>query len=265
MRAVLIALVLVAATAGCEDKKKDEDTTEPKRDKKKDKKAAPSASSVTPSPAPPPAPAPAPVGPFVRQRPEEAKSVDACAFIGGLGMACLDAFVAETDPVKKSYMRRLSDSDAAEAHDAKKRGEPHGVAHAEIALACADSGPCKQTSPDGNPMDDGYACLTKAEAAWQEGESAVAAAAQARACNCDPGRAIIPVMGGVLACDGPDKPSERGKDMSIEEAKDVRACATCDATTGAAACQRELERLDKKDAAVASYLRTVHIPRCQQP
>jgi hypothetical protein len=114
-------------------------------------------------------------------------------------------------------------------------------------------------------MDDGYSCLTKAEGAFQQGDKPAALAAQERACKCDPGRAIIPVMGGVLACDGPGKPVERGKDLPLDEAKDIRACATCDSADGPAACQRELERLDRKDAAVAAYLRATHIPRCQRP
>lgn len=206
-----------------------------------------------------------PIGPFLRARPEERSGVDACAYLGGLGMACLDALIAETDGAKRAYMRRLSDAEAALSIDAKRRGETGGVAHAEASIYCASAGPCKRPGPDGSQMDDGFACLTKAEIAAGEGDQVLAAAAHARACTCDAPRAIIPVMGGTRACDAPDKPVERGKDLTLGEAKDVRACGQCDAADGPAACQRELDRLDEKDRPVAAYLRATHIPRCQQP
>lgn len=203
-------------------------------------------------------------GKFVRVRPqsmEERVGVDACAFLGGFGFACLDALLAEKDPVKKRYMRRLSDADARQAFDQFQRNEMNGVAHAEVAFGCADSGPCAATK---ETSDDGYACLTKAESLMQEKKTAEAKAAQARACRCSAKRAQIPVMGGFLACDG-DTPVERGKNMSSEEAAEVRACGECDGARGPAACAKEIAKLSKSDADVAAYIEKVHVPRCQKP
>lgn len=89
-------------------------------------------------------------------------------------------------------------------------------------------------------------------------------AAHARACTCGAERAQIPVMGGFLACDG-KTPVERGKNLSSEEAAEVRACGECDADKGPAACAKEIERLSKSDAELSGYLEKVHVPRCARP
>jgi hypothetical protein len=201
---------------------------------------------------------------FVRTKPEEPHGVDACAFLGGSGMACLEALKEEKDPILRRYMRRLSDADARQGFDELKRGEPGGVAHAEVALLCNDSGPCGK-KVNGVPGDDGYACLTKAEAARQQKDLKASKAAHKRACHCDPTGGQIPVMGGFLACDGKDKPVERGELMSTAEAADVRDCARCDAVKGVAACGREVARLKASDADVAHYVETVLVPNCRKP
>ena len=206
-------------------------------------------------------------GAFIRERPladEQHSGPDACAYIGGLGFNCVDALLEEKDPVKQRYMRRMSDADARQAWDALKRGEPNGVAHGEMALLCAASGPCGKTDKSGAIMDDGYACLTAAEGARDQKDDAGSKAAHARACKCDPRRAQIPVMGGFLACDGKDKPVERGQNLTTEEAADVRACAECDPDKGPAACAKEIKLLASSDAELAKYIETVHIPRCQK-
>jgi hypothetical protein len=198
---------------------------------------------------------------FVRARPDggERRGLDACAYLGGMGFACLDAYLAEKDAIVKRYMRRLSDADARRAFDELQKNNPGGVAHAELALNCADSGACGK---DG--ADDGYACLTKAEALVQEKKVAESKAAHARACKCSPERAQLPVMGGFLACDG-GAAVERGKNLTTAEAAEVRACGECDASTGPAACAKEIERLAKSDAELARYIETVHVPRCSRP
>jgi hypothetical protein len=201
---------------------------------------------------------------FVRQKPEERHGVDACAFLGGSGMACLEALTEEKDPILRRYMRRLSDADARQAFDDLKRGEPGGVAHAEMAMLCNASGPCGKKVSD-IAGDGGYSCLTKAEAARQQKDLKTSKAAHKRACHCDPTGAQIPVMGGFLACDGKDKPVERGELLSTAEAADVRDCATCDADKGVAACAREITRLKSSDAEIAHYLETVHVPNCKKP
>jgi hypothetical protein len=221
---------------------------------------------------------------FVRTRPSEddVAGVDACAFIGGFGFACLNALVKENDPVHRRYMRRLSDADAQDTFQQRWVEPPH----AELALQCNESGPCGKKTKDGHPGDGGYACLTAAEREredahlLQTGEDAPpsknpaadAAAALARsrraherACHCDPEHGQIPVMGGSLACDGKDKPVERGGTLSREGAEDIRACAICDPEKGPPACAREIERLATADPALAQYLKTVHVPRCQRP
>lgn len=204
---------------------------------------------------------------FVRPRPEEGPEggVDACAYLGWVGAACLSALLEEKDPVKRRYMRRLSDADARLAIENLRTGQPEGVAHAELALFCADSGPCNQKDADGNELDDGYACLTKAEVALQEGDEGAAKKAQSRACKCDPRKAQIPVMGGVLACDGADQPVRRGKDLSLEVAKEIRACGECDGKNGPAACRAEVARLASSNPEIAKYLRGIHAPRCAKP
>lgn len=202
-------------------------------------------------------------GKFIRARPEsvDRKGADACAYIGGFGFACLDAMMAEKNPVIKRYMRRMSDADARLAYDQWVAKDPNGVPHAEFADQCADSGPCKGTA---GKSDDGYACLTRAEAAIQQNNEAESKAAHARACTCDSERAQIPIMGGFLACQG-KTPEKRGQNISTAEAKEIRACAECDAEKGAAACAKEVERLDKSDPDVAKYILTVHVPRCGKP
>lgn len=191
--------------------------------------------------------------------------MDACAYLGGLGFACLDALIEEKDPVKRRYMRRLTDAAARIEVDARKRGEWGGVPHAEISFLCAESGPCKRKNKNGDALDDGYACLTRAEMVLKEEKNAKKARKpHARACKCDAPRAQIPIMGGVLACDGPDNPVERGANLPLDEAEDVRACAECDAEKGPKACAREIDRLSSKDPEVARYLASEHVPRCRR-
>jgi hypothetical protein len=181
-----------------------------------------------------------------------------------MGFACLDALMSEKDPVRRRYMRRMSDADARLSLDAYERGEAAGIPHAELSLGCAERGPCGKKDAEGNTLDDGYACLTKAQSLIFEGDKYGSGEAHARACKCGATRAQIPIMGGFLACDGP-KPVERGKELSVREAKDIRACAECDAEAGPAACAREIQRFTEKDAALAKYVESVHVPRCQKP
>jgi hypothetical protein len=222
---------------------------------------------------------------FIRRRPtnDEARAggVDACAYTGGFGFSCLNALKAETDPVRRRYMRRMSDASARETFQGWM--EP---AHAEFSLECNDSGPCRKTTANGIPGDWGYACLTKAEAERETSalvklgkeyprsahpalDSAAALArskaAHARACHCDPESAQIPVMGGSLACDGRNKPVERGGDVTPEEAAEILACATCDQDRGAAACSHEVQRLTSSDPELAKYIGSSHVARCRQP
>lgn len=202
--------------------------------------------------------------PFIRERPDERVGIDACVYLGFAGFACLEALLAEKDPTIRRYMRRMSDADARLEQDSRARGEEGGVPHAEVAAFCADSGPCGKTNASGEVLDDGYACLTKAESSLLEKNRAGSTAAHARACKCSPERAQIPIMGGVLACDGPNKPVVRARDLPLDEAKDIRACGECDPTNGPAACAREIERLGKRDAELARYITSVHVPRCQK-
>ena len=255
----LAALIFACGDAGSAKPKKTDDN-----DDKPSKKSSSSASAKVNESAMP-APLPPMVGTkFVRERPTEPTSTDACSFIGGMGFACVNALMAETDPIKRRYMVRMTDADAKQSFDAMMKGEPGGVAHAEFAMMCAEGGACKQKDTEGNELDDGYACLTKAQSMAFE-KMPEAAGVHARACKCDPVRAQIPVMGGYLACDGPDKPVARGQSLTVEEAKDVRDCAECNHETGPLACTREIERLQKTDAEVAKYIRTTHVPRCAQP
>jgi hypothetical protein len=113
----------------------------------------------------------------------------------------------------------------------------------------------------------GYACLTAAEVTLtltQTKDRTTALELQARACRCDPEGAQIPIPGGMLACDGPDRPVERGNELSLAEAQDIRACAECDAERGPEACRMEIDRLRVKDPEVARYVETTHVPRCKQ-
>jgi len=179
-------------------------------------------------------------------------------------MACLEALLAEKDPIVRRYMRRMSDADARLEQDRRARGEEGGVPHAEVASFCADAGACGKKNANGDVLDDGYACLTKAEATLLNKDRAGSVAAHARACKCGPERAQIPIMGGVLACDGPNKPVVRAKDMPLADAKDTRACGDCDPTEGPAACAREIERLAKQDGELARYIEKTHMPRCRK-
>jgi hypothetical protein len=230
---------------------------------------APRPPSSEPVAAATPAPTARPAAPadaaFVRKLPsgppeQDLTGPDACAYTGWSGLACLKALLAEQDAVRRRYMRRLSDADARRALDALAGDEPSGLAHAELASSCRDPGPCP-----GNMNWYGYACLTKAEAALQQKDLATSRAAHEHACRCDPKGAQIPVMGGLLACDGKDKPVRRSQILTTQEAADVHACGVCDAENGPAACAREVRRLATGDAALAKYIETVHVPRCREP
>ena len=262
MRGFLLAVVAFSLLACSESKPRkssNDDDDEDRPRKSKSEKVKASASAQTSS-APPPAAAAA----FVRERPQEPAGVDACAFTGGVGMACLAALRAEQDPIKRRYMRRLTDAEARQSLDEMAKGEPRGVAHPEVAAMCAETGPCGAKDANGNAMDDGYSCLTKAQSlAFDKDPSA--AAVHTRACQCDAVGGQIPVMGGYLACDGPDKPVTRGQSLSSDEAKQIRDCAECSKETGAVACSLEIARLSASDPELANYLKTVHVPRCSQP
>lgn len=260
---MLLTLLVACGDSASSNKKSSTDDDEPRS--KKTKTSAKPSGAPSGSPTPPTA-AGVDVATltFVRARPDEPTGVDACAFIGGMGFACANALKEEKDAVARRYMRRMSDADAKQSFDAFMRGEPNGVAHAEVAMMCADGGPCKQKDAEGNELDDGYACLTKAQSMAYEKLPEVAAV-HARACKCDHEGAQIPVMGGYLACDGPDKPVARGQNLSAEEAKDVRDCAECNADGGPAACKREIGRLEKSDAELARFIRDRHAPRCARP
>jgi hypothetical protein len=236
----------------------------------------PPADVVVPPPSPPAASTPAPTAsaapttapsagaPFIRERPDDRGGIDACVYLGGMGTACLTALLEEKDPIIRRYMRRMSDADARLELDRRSRGEENGVPHAEVALFCADTGPCGQKNASGEVLDDGYACLTKAEATQLNRDRRGASVAHARACKCGPERAQIPIMGGVFACDGPNKPVVRAKDLPLDEAKDIRACGECDPEKGPAACARESERLGKQDAELAKYIASAHVLRCKK-
>lgn len=221
-------------------------------------------STPTPTASAAPTTAPSAGAPFIRERPDERVGMDACVYLGFAGFACLEALLAEKDPTIRRYMRRMSDADARLEQDRRAQGEMGGVPHAEVAAFCADSGPCGEKNATGDVLDDGYACLTKAESRLLEKNRAGSTAAHARACKCSPVRAQIPIMGGVLACDGPNKPVVRARELRLDEAKDTRACGECDPVSGPAACAREIERLGKQDADLARYIASVHVPRCQK-
>ena len=208
-------------------------------------------------------PAPAMGGKFVRVRPEhvDRTGIDACAYLGGFGFGCLEALIAEKNPVIKKYMRRLSDADARQAFDQYQAKQPNGVPHAEFADQCADTGPCGGTA---GKSDDGYSCLTRAESAIQGNNVAESNAAHERACRCGAERAQIPIMGGFLACQG-KTPEKRGQSITSAEALEIRACGECDPQSGPAACAKEIERLSKSDEELAKYITSVHVPRCTKP
>ena len=246
------------------DQHEDDDSSSKKKRKKKKKKAGATTASAATAASAKAADRSHANWKFVRERPTDPQGMDACAYTGGLGFACIDALLAETNPAKKRYMRLLTHSDARASFDELKKGNPGGVAHAEIAMMCADSGPCKQKGESGDEMDDGYACLTKAESLHQEGDSA-ASAAHKRACACDHDRAQIPVMGGMLACDGKDKPVNRGTVLTTEQAKQVEACSTCDPKDGPSGCAAIMTMLERQDPEVVALIDKTVVPRCQQP
>ena len=180
-------------------------------------------------------------------------------------MACIQSYRAERDQTVKRYMFRLSDAHASQSLHASERGGPP---HAEMAMCCNESGSCGHQAADRvgsgcNPMDDGYSCLTAAAAFLHE--PAAARAAHERACRCDWEGAQLPVPGSALACDGPGRPVVRGIKLSEQVAARILACGTCDAEQGSQACAAEIAELSETDASLSSFLRTVHVPRCELP
>jgi hypothetical protein len=219
------------------------------------------------SPSISPLTAPAPKGAFVRERPEAPRPVDACIYLGGMGPACQEGYDAEQDPIVRRYIMRLVEAEARRTREdmRKNGGKLDGVPHAEQAIFCKETGPCGGTDGDGNPMDSGYACLTRASGSL-DSDKAASRRAHERACRCDPDHAEIPIMGGfgLLACDG-KKTVELGRTMSLDEATDARACASCDPDAGPEACKREIAKLAKADKELSRYVETVHVPVCQTP
>jgi hypothetical protein len=71
-------------------------------------------------------------------------------------------------------------------------------------------------------------------------------------------------MYGFLACDG-NKPVRRAIGMPLSEAKEIRQCGECEPKGGPKACAAEIKRLSATDAALETYLRTVHVFRCRKP
>ena len=95
-----LAAACLAGVLACDknDDDKDSASAEESRKKKKPSKKRDEIRPSSSASAAPPAPSTPPVESlkFVRERPIDVRAgVDACAYLGGLGMACLDALIAE--------------------------------------------------------------------------------------------------------------------------------------------------------------------------
>jgi hypothetical protein len=170
-------------------------------------------------------------------------------------------------------MIRMADAGARAWYESRETGQRPDIEDLELVMQqnsiCHDDGPCgrqdAETKDDMHLFDTAYACLVKAEEARRDRNAPAARSAHERACRCDPDNAQIPVDGGFFACSGRDRPVERGKSLTPEEAADVRACAGCNWKTGPIACTNEVRRLASSDPDLAKYIETVHVPRCRQP
>lgn len=226
---------------------------------------APSASAATPASASRPTLTP---GAFVRTcvTPHETHT-DACACLGGYGAACGDAFAAEKDAVVRRWLLRMVDAQARltleELREDPSAGVP--VPHAEIGAFCKESGPCGGKTADGNELDGGYACLTAGTAEWTPGQTLADNERLARACRCGPAEARVPVMGGmgVVACSEEGAPMTFGA-VDAATAREIRACAECDAELGRKGCEAELTRLAPSDPELARYVAEAHARHCQR-
>jgi hypothetical protein len=205
---------------------------------------------------------------FVRSPPashnEGADGIDECLQSGGNYFSCRIALASEQDPVARRHLWRIAQAHAAGVSDYGKKGPPAdmgGLPHAEVPGMCDPSKPCG----DATGLNGAMECLALAFA--QAGsDPAIARAAHAKACLCDPEGGKVPSYNtSAFICDAQGRPAFLAPDMKGDEAKDILDCALCHPKRGLAACERETKRLEPSDAALANHIATKHLRRCRTP
>lgn len=209
---------------------------------------------------------------FVRHPPHstnsDADAVDECTQVGGNYFSCRGALDSETDPVLKRYLWRIAEGQAAGQSGYVEKGPPirqGEIAHAEVPFMCNPAKPCNAKNEHGN-LNSAVSCLARAAEATAMHQVAAARAAHAHACKCDPKGAASPGYNGTpFLCDAAGRPAFISPRMKPEEGRDIVDCAMCQPERGPAACKREVERLQAKDAELATLVEKRQIPRCQTP
>lgn len=211
-----------------------------------------------------PAPLPPADAPFVHE-PGKEHAVDLCIPHGGIAFSCLGAYADEKDPVQKRYLRRVASGFAAGVRDyasKEPKMEQGMLPHAEVPSMCDPERPCNDETDTG-VYNGELACLARTLEAVQMHDPTSARRAHAHACKCNPTNDFIGYNATAFICDENGKPAFLSPNMSKAEGADILACARCDAKRGPRACKSEIVRLEKSDAPLADYVRTVQIPRCQ--
>jgi hypothetical protein len=178
------------------------------------------------------------------------------------------AYFGEADPVVKRYLWRIAQGHAAGESGYAHKGppvEPGSLPHAEVPFMCDPRKPCRSTNEHGE-LNSAVSCLARALQSSGMNDPAGAKAAHAHACRCDPKEGSFPGYNGTsFLCDAAGKPAFIAPKMKAEEGKDILDCAECRPERGPSACQREIERLRTADPALATYIETRQVPRCQTP
>jgi hypothetical protein len=240
---------------------------------------APASTAAPPPTAPPSATAipsgtaratASPNGAFVRHPPHssnsDADAVDECTQHGGNYFSCRGAYFNEQDPVLKRYLYRIAQGSAAGESGYAHKGPPDtDLPHAEVPYMCDPAKKCGATNDHGE-QNHAESCLARALADQMANRPAAARAAHAHACKCEPKEASFPGYNGTpFICDERGRPAFIAPKMEKDEAADILDCAICEPRRGAAACQREIERLKRSDPPLATHIETKQIKRCQTP
>lgn len=286
MSSRLVSGLLLVALVGCGDREVDGGATSERRSQGGGSAAPPASASTRGGAAPAAATATASVSaasasaspsvtsapprdaPFVRRPPhsanEPADALDECLQVGGSYFSCSGAILAEQDPVLRRYLVLVAKAHVAGQVGYAWPGPPNeDHPHAEVPGMCAVELPCR-AQRDGLTMNESAAvCLARAQVAMEEKRPAEARAAHALACKCDPEGGKLPGYNHTrFVCEGA-KPAFFAPSMPKDQAADVLACASCNPKTGPKACEREMARLAKDDAALAQWIEKRQLPRCQ--
>ncbi len=197
---------------------------------------------------------------------EAADAIDACTQVGGSYFSCRQAWEAEERPRWKRYLYRIAQGHAAGVGGYVSTAPrlEGSMPHAEVPALCVPSLPCGADSPGGQ-LNDGVACLARAQQAFVELDPAAARAAHAHACRCATPTEAFPAYNRTAFICRSTQPAFLAADMPAEEGRDIIACAICHPDRGPPACRREVARSSLVDPQLADFIADEQWKRCSRP